>query len=118
MVSIVVMGVKQLWTIASGQKNLNMKGVLYIRYGNLFDILLSYDCYDSIKTIIIIPEMDPETMERKGMYQHPIIQKAVNVMWFQNKRDEGIRYKDMFKPIPIPAIALVLTAVSVVCFQI
>ena len=46
------------------------------------------------------------------MYQHPIIQKAVNVMWFQNKRDEGIRYTDMFKPIPVPAIALVLTAVS------
>ena len=57
--------------------------------------------------------MDPETTERKGMYKHPIIQKAVNVtivMWFQNKRDEGIRYKDMLKPIPIPAIALVLTA--------
>jgi hypothetical protein len=49
---------------------------------------------------------------RKGMYQHPIIQKAVNVMWFQNKRDEGIRYKDMFRPIPIAAIALVLTAVG------
>ena len=45
------------------------------------------------------------------MYQHPIIQKAVNVMWFQNKRDEGIRFTDMFKPIPIAAIALVLTAV-------
>jgi hypothetical protein len=45
------------------------------------------------------------------MYQHPIIQKAVNVMWFQNKRDEGIQHMDMFKPMPIPAIALVLTAV-------
>ena len=45
------------------------------------------------------------------MYQHPIIQKAVNVMWFQNKRDEGIHFTDMFKPIPIAAIALVLTAV-------
>ena len=45
------------------------------------------------------------------MYQHPIIQKAVNVMWFQNKQDEGIRYLDMFKLVPIAAITLVLTAV-------
>ena len=48
---------------------------------------------------------------RKGMYNHPIIQKAVDVMWFQNKRDEGVVLTDMFKPIPIPAIAFVLTAV-------
>jgi hypothetical protein len=48
---------------------------------------------------------------RKGMYNHPIIQKAVNAMWFQNKRDEGVIFTEMFKPIPVPAIALVLTAV-------
>ena len=49
---------------------------------------------------------------RKGMYNHPIIQKAVNAMWFQNKRDEGVQFTDMFKPIPVQAIAFVLTAVS------
>lgn len=48
------------------------------------------------------------------MYQHPIIQKAVNVMWFQNKRDEGIQFRNMFKPMPIAAIALVLTAVRII----
>jgi hypothetical protein len=48
---------------------------------------------------------------RKGMYNHPIIQKAVNAMWFQNKRDEGILFSEMFKPIPVQAIAFVLTAV-------
>ena len=52
-----------------------------------------------------------EDLERKGIYQHPIIQKAVNVMWFQNKQDEGIQYMDMFKPVLIAAIALVLTVV-------
>ena len=45
------------------------------------------------------------------MYYHPIIQKAVNAMWFQNKRDEGVLFTEMFKPIPVPAIAFVLTAV-------
>ena len=41
-----------------------------------------------------------------------IVQCAVNDMWFQNKYDEGIKYKKNFDPLPIPAIALVLTAVS------
>ena len=50
--------------------------------------------------------------KQKGLYNHPIIQKAVNAMWFQNKRDEGIVYPDLFKPIPVPSIALILTAVS------
>lgn len=49
--------------------------------------------------------------KRKGIYTHPIIQKAVNKMWFKNKRDEGIMYPDFFNPISIPSIALILTAV-------
>ena len=35
-------------------------------------------------------------------------------MWFQNKWDEGARFSEMFKPIPLPAIALVLTAVHMI----
>lgn len=54
---------------------------------------------------------DPDG-KRKGIYNHPIIQKAVNAMWFKNKRDEGIVYPDLFSPIPIHCIALILTAVS------
>ena len=49
---------------------------------------------------------------RKGMFNHPIIQKAVNAMWFQNKRDEGVVFTKMFKPLPVQAIAFVLTAVG------
>ena len=33
-------------------------------------------------------------------------------MWFKNKRSEGIIYPDLFSPIPVPSIALILTAVS------
>jgi hypothetical protein len=50
--------------------------------------------------------------KRKGIYKHPILQKAVNAMWFKNKRDEGIVYPDLFSPISVPSIALILTAVS------
>ena len=47
-----------------------------------------------------------------GLYQHPIIQKIVNRCWFNNSRDEGIVYADLFDPISVEAIALVLTAVG------
>ena len=36
-------------------------------------------------------------------------------MWFQNKHDKGVLFTEMFKPIPVPAIAFVLTAV---CYTI
>jgi hypothetical protein len=33
-------------------------------------------------------------------------------MWFKNKRDEGIVYPDLFNPLSVHSIALILTAVS------
>ncbi|KAF8484453.1 hypothetical protein DFH94DRAFT_713756 [Russula ochroleuca] len=42
-------------------------------------------------------------------YQHPIIQKAINIMWFKHKNDDGMTSQEHFSPIPIPALALVLT---------
>jgi hypothetical protein len=56
--------------------------------------------------------LSDENGKRKGIYNHPIIQKAVNRMWFKNKRDEGILYSEYFSPISGPSIALILTAVS------
>lgn len=56
--------------------------------------------------------LSDDTGKRKGIYSHPIIQKAVNKMWFKNKRDEGIIYSDYFNPVSVPSIALILTAVS------
>ncbi|KAF8882080.1 hypothetical protein BD779DRAFT_1473052 [Infundibulicybe gibba] len=53
-----------------------------------------------------------ETTPRRGLYRNPIIQKGINVIWFRNKFDEGIEFSDMFDPIPIEAIAFVLTAVE------
>ena len=55
--------------------------------------------------------LSDENGKRKGIYNHPIIQKAVNKMWFMNKRDEGIIFQDYFNPLSIPSIALILTAV-------
>jgi hypothetical protein len=46
-------------------------------------------------------------------YQHPIIQKAINMTWFQDKDDDGIVFHEHFTPIPIQAIALALTVVRI-----
>ncbi|KAF7341054.1 hypothetical protein MSAN_02091400 [Mycena sanguinolenta] len=52
-------------------------------------------------------------MENKsGLYKHPIFQCAVNAMWFMNQKDEGPRHPELFSPLPIRALALVLTAVE------
>jgi len=45
-------------------------------------------------------------------YRHPIIQKAINITWFQNKDSDGIVFHEYFTPIPIQAIALVLTVIE------
>ncbi|KIM51901.1 hypothetical protein SCLCIDRAFT_33076 [Scleroderma citrinum Foug A] len=47
-----------------------------------------------------------------GFLKAPIIQKVINMMWFVNKNNEGIKHNACFKPFPLPALALVLTAIE------
>jgi len=63
------------------------------------------DCFQSLGD----PARD---QPRKGLYQHPIIQKAVNIAFYANKQDEGVRYPQYFCPFPLTGVALVLTVVS------
>ena len=44
-------------------------------------------------------------------YEHPMIHKAINVTWFRNVIDVGLAFRKHFSPIPVPAIAFILTAV-------
>ena len=37
----------------------------------------------------------------------------INITWFQNKDDIGIVFREYFNPIPLEAIALVLTMVRI-----
>ena len=50
---------------------------------------------------------------RQHPYQHPIIQKAINLIWFESKDGDGIVFFELFIPIPIQAIALALTVVRI-----
>ncbi|KAJ6478334.1 hypothetical protein C8R45DRAFT_792777, partial [Mycena sanguinolenta] len=49
---------------------------------------------------------------KKGLYKKPIIQSVFNAMWFANSKDEGPRHPELFSPIPLRALALVLTAIE------
>ncbi|TFK45440.1 hypothetical protein OE88DRAFT_1740299 [Heliocybe sulcata] len=49
---------------------------------------------------------------RKGAFQHKIIQKLVNAMWFKDPDDEGIRYGMYFGEISHECLALMFTAIE------
>ncbi|KAK7020993.1 hypothetical protein R3P38DRAFT_3272045 [Favolaschia claudopus] len=53
-----------------------------------------------------------DVANKKGLFKHPIIQKAVNAMWFANRRDEGPSHPEYFKPIPVEALAAILTVIE------
>ncbi|KAJ7100313.1 hypothetical protein C8R43DRAFT_851793, partial [Mycena crocata] len=54
-----------------------------------------------------------DASQRKGLYKAKIIQKSVNLMWFNNRRDEGATHPELFGPaFPKPAFALVLAAIE------
>jgi hypothetical protein len=61
---------------------------------------------------------DGKVSERKGLYWNLIIQKVINIVWFAKRLDEGVVNPKFFYPIPLPTIALVLTAVSFCSFLI
>jgi len=45
-------------------------------------------------------------------YQHPIIQEAINIIWFPNRDGDGVIFCEHFTPIPIKLIALALTLIE------
>ncbi|KAG2748064.1 hypothetical protein P692DRAFT_20649291, partial [Suillus brevipes Sb2] len=47
---------------------------------------------------------------RSGLFQTKLTQKAANLVWYRNKKDEGIVFAKYFTPFSIPAMALCYTA--------
>ncbi|KAG2127924.1 uncharacterized protein EDB93DRAFT_1096277, partial [Suillus bovinus] len=42
-----------------------------------------------------------------GLFRTKLNQKAANLLWYSNKKDEGVMFEKLFTPFPIPALALV-----------
>ncbi|KAG1789921.1 WD40-repeat-containing domain protein [Suillus plorans] len=51
-----------------------------------------------------------KNLPRSGLFQTKLTQKAANLVWYCNKKDEGIVFAKYFTPFAIPAIALCYTA--------
>lgn len=46
-----------------------------------------------------------------GLFEHPIFQEILNSMWFQDTRNEGIKFEKYFTPIPLQTLAFIFTVV-------
>ncbi|KIJ11911.1 hypothetical protein PAXINDRAFT_15242 [Paxillus involutus ATCC 200175] len=62
-------------------------------------------CYQSLGN----PDED---VPRSGLYEHRIIQKAINIAYYCNKKDEGVVYSQYFQPFPLRGVALMLTVIE------
>ncbi|KIJ15258.1 hypothetical protein PAXINDRAFT_11800 [Paxillus involutus ATCC 200175] len=64
----------------------------------------------SVTRHLEIPSM---MFHAKGLYEHKIIQKAVNMAFYKDKRDEGVQYPQYFEPFPEASMALILTVTQI-----
>ena len=69
-------------------------------------------CITILSALISVRSQEQNSGNPLHQYRHPIIQKAINILWFKNKDDDGMIFLEHFSPIPIPAVALVLTLVG------
>ncbi|KAF8122192.1 hypothetical protein EV363DRAFT_1183461 [Boletus edulis] len=77
---------------------------------------LQHDCALILNIAVVTMQSlgDPENnIPRSGLYENKIIQKAINISFYKNKRDEGVLYPEYFQPFPMAGVALILTVVSV-----
>jgi hypothetical protein len=51
-----------------------------------------------------------------GFYETTIIDEIILTQWFGGKGCDGVLFGASFNPIPIPTLALVLTAVNFILF--
>jgi hypothetical protein len=64
------------------------------------------------RILTLSKQEDQNGINRHYPYRHPIVQKAINVSWFRDKNDVGTINHERFSPMPVSAIALILTAVN------
>ena len=68
------------------------------------DANICRSCYYSLGDLV-------NNIPRQGLYKHRIIQKAVNVLFYANKKDKGVLFPQYFRPFPLPGLGLILTVV-------
>ncbi|KAJ7804838.1 hypothetical protein B0H14DRAFT_1610777 [Mycena olivaceomarginata] len=95
-----------------GELKTKVRPLTEIMYGfksghNKKDISFNRTHAENLKEGASFAFKDPEN--KKGLFKHPILQKACNAMWFANRRDEGPTHPEIFNPLPEEALAALLT---------
>ncbi|KAJ7086938.1 hypothetical protein C8R44DRAFT_650372 [Mycena epipterygia] len=96
-----------------GELKTKMKSMVELIYGfksgeNKKNIARNRQLAEELKDELTFTFKDIKS--RKGIYRNPILQKTVNVMWFANRRDEGVMYPELFNPFPKQGLGIVLAA--------
>ncbi|KAJ7060230.1 hypothetical protein C8F01DRAFT_1141987 [Mycena amicta] len=65
---------------------------------------------EMLKEGINLAYADPE--KKTGLYKAADIQPLTNAFWFSNQRNDGPSHPEVFKPLPLRALALVLTVME------
>lgn len=60
---------------------------------------------------LTIPQNNNPDRALHHPYQHPVIQKVISTTWFRNSTGDGFVFKEHFFPLPVPAIAFIVTVV-------
>ncbi|KAJ6452580.1 hypothetical protein C8R45DRAFT_1112886 [Mycena sanguinolenta] len=100
-----------------------LRGELKTKVRPLIDTMYGFKSGQNKKTIAFNRKLAEDLKEestfafkdikkKKGLYKHPIIQCVFNAMWFANSKDEGPRHPELFSPILLRALALILTAIE------
>jgi hypothetical protein len=84
------------------------------------DLLFGYHVHTSylIHTTILtsIQEHGKGGEPHKGLYEHKIIQKLINLVWFGKKKlSPGVRFTNVFSPFTDVGLAPCLTVVCCLC---
>ncbi|KAJ7844285.1 hypothetical protein B0H13DRAFT_2286426 [Mycena leptocephala] len=86
-----------------------LRGELKTKIRPLIDVMYSFKSGQNKKTIAFNRKLAEDLKEgsvfafkdieaKKGLYKHPILQSAVNAMWFANRHNEGPRHPEFFSP--------------------
>ncbi|KAJ7609181.1 hypothetical protein DFH06DRAFT_1371042, partial [Mycena polygramma] len=101
----------------------HMRGELKTKIKPLTEVVYGFKSGHSKKTITFNRDLAEklkdgarfafkDVEEKKGLFKAPLIQKGANVMYYKNRRDEGVAHPDCFNPFPRQGVAAIITTIE------
>ncbi|KAJ6513761.1 hypothetical protein C8R47DRAFT_1286624 [Mycena vitilis] len=101
----------------------HMRGELKTKIKPLTEVVYGFKSGNSRKTITFNRDLAEklkdgarfafkDVEQKKGLFKAPLIQKAANVMYYKNRRDEGVAHPDCFNPFRRQGVAAIITTIE------